>query len=180
MIFTRLALRGAYRVDLERRQDERGFFARLFCAREFAEQGLDFRPVQVNDSFSVRRGTVRGLHFQRPPMAEAKLVRCVTGAVFDVIVDLRAQSETFGHWTALTLDAAERSMIYIPPGFAHGFQTLKPNTELLYFHSEFYAPGHEGGLAHDDPALSIPWPLPVAALSARDAAFPLLADLSPL
>lgn len=180
MIFSELPLKGAYRVDLDRRVDERGFFARLYCAREFAEQGLDFRPVQVNDSFSALTGTVRGLHFQRHPWIEAKLVRCLKGAIFDVIVDLRARSETFGQWTALTLDAEERTMIYIPPGFAHGFQTLAPETELLYFHSEVHAPGHEGGLAHDDPALAIAWPLDVTALSARDAAFPQLADLSPL
>lgn len=180
MIFAELPLKGAFKVDLDRHEDDRGFFARLFCAREFADQRLDFRPVQVNDSFSARAGTLRGLHFQRPPMAEAKLVRCLRGAIFDVIVDLRAGSATQGQWTALTLDAKNRTMIYIPAGFAHGFQTLAEETELLYFHSEFHAPGHEGGLAHDDPALAIPWPLPVTALSPRDAAFPKLADLRPL
>lgn len=179
MIFTELALKGAYKVELERREDERGFFARLYCAREFSAQGLDFRPVQVNDSYSVLKGTVRGLHFQRPPMAEAKLIRCLRGAIFDVIVDLRPGSASYGHWATLTLGAEDRTMIYVPAGFAHGFQTLEPQTELIYFHSEFHAPGAEGGLAHDDPTLSIPWPLPVAALSARDAAFPQLADLSP-
>lgn len=180
MIFTRLPLSGAFRVDLDRKGDERGFFARLYCAREFEVQGLSFRPAQVNDSFSVRKGTLRGMHFQRPPMAEAKLVRCIRGAIFDVIVDLRAGSATFGQWTGLMLDQDTRAMLYIPAGFAHGFQTLADETELLYFHSEFYAPGYEGGLAHDDPTLSIPWPLPISALSERDMNFPNLADLSPL
>lgn len=180
MIFTELPLAGAFRVDLHPKGDNRGFFARIYCTREFAGQGIDFRPVQANESFSAQTGTLRGMHFQCRPMAEAKLVRCLKGAIFDVIVDLRAGSATFGQWTAVTLDQDNRAMLYIPAGFAHGFQTLAPDTELLYFHSEFHAPGHEGGLAHDDPELSIPWPLPVVALSARDAAFPKLAALRPL
>lgn len=180
MIFTELPLHGAYRVDLDRRADDRGFFARVFCTGEFAEHGLNTAWVQVNDSFNRAAGTLRGLHFQRPPMAEAKLVRCIRGAIWDVIVDLRAGSPTYGHWTALTLDDDNRAMIYIPAGFAHGFQTLRANTELLYFHSKVYSPAHEGGLAHDDAALAITWPLPVIGLSARDAAFPSLAALEPL
>lgn len=180
MIFTALPLNGAFRVDLDRKGDDRGFFARLYCVQEFQAHGLDFRPVQVNDSFSARKGTLRGMHFQRPPMVEAKLVRCLRGAIFDVIVDLRAGSTTFGQWTSVTLDQDSRAMLYIPAGFAHGFQTLAEDTELLYLNSGFHAPGHEGGLAHDDPALSIPWPLPVTALSERDAHFPTLAELRPL
>ncbi len=180
MIFTELPLGGAFRIDLDRRADDRGFFARLFCAGEFSDHGLETVWVQANDSFSRAEGTVRGLHFQHPPMAEAKLVRCFKGAIFDVIVDLRAGSPTFGQWTALTLDDDNRTMIYIPPGFAHGFQTLRPDTELLYLHSQVYSPGHEGGLAHDDPVLAIPWPRPVVGVSARDAAFPPLAALEPL
>ncbi len=180
MIFSELPLAGAFRIDLDRRTDDRGFFARLFCAGEFAEQGLNTTWVQANDSFSRVQGTLRGLHFQRPPMAECKLVRCLKGAIWDVIVDLRAGSATFGQWQSLTLDDDNRTMIYIPPGFAHGFQTLRPETELLYFHSQVYSPLHEGGLAHDDPTLAIPWPLPVEGLSARDAAFPPLAALEPL
>jgi dTDP-4-dehydrorhamnose 3,5-epimerase len=180
MIFTELPLTGAFRIDLERRQDDRGFFARMFCAREFAAARLPTAWVQMNDSFSARAGTLRGLHFQRPPMAEAKLVRCLKGAVFDVIVDLRRGSATFGRWTSLHLDEENRAMIFIPPGFAHGFQTLRPDTELLYLHSEFHSPGHEGGLAHDDPALAVPWPLPVTGLSPRDAAFPALDAIEPL
>ena len=180
MIFTELPLKGAYRINLDRRTDDRGFFARFFCAREFQEKGLAPAFVQVNTSFSCRAGTMRGLHFQRPPMAEAKLVRCLKGRIFDVIVDLRARSATFGQWTSVELDAQVRQMIYIPQGFAHGFQTLEPDTELLYFHSQFYAPEHEGGLAHDDPRLAIRWPLTVSELSARDAAFPTLDALEPI
>lgn len=180
MIFTELRLKGAFQIDLEQKHDERGFFARVYCARDFADHGIDFRPVQANDSFSALAGTLRGMHFQRAPMTEAKLLRCLSGAIFDVIVDLRLGSNTFGEWTSVTLNQDNRTMLYIPAGFAHGFQTLRPNTELLYLHSEFHAPGHEGGLAHDDPALGIPWPLPIVALSSRDSTFPKLADLRPL
>ena len=180
MIFTELPLAGAFRIDLERREDSRGFFARMFCEREFAEAGLPTAWVQANDSFSSHAGTLRGLHFQRPPMAEAKLVRCLRGAVFDVILDLRQGSATFGQWTSLLLDDDNRATIFIPPGFAHGFQTLRPDTELLYLHTQFHSPGHEGGLAYDDPALAIPWPQPVTGLSPRDAAFPRLEAVEPL
>lgn len=180
MIFTELPLAGAYRIDLDRREDARGFFARLFCAEDFAAHGLAPAFVQANDSFTRDAGTLRGLHFQRKPRAEAKLVRCLSGAIFDVIVDLRAGSPGYGSWTSLVLDAESRAMVYVPEGFAHGFQTLRPGTELLYFHSQVHSPAHEGGLAHDDPGLAIPWPLPVTGLSARDAAFPPLAALEPL
>lgn len=180
MIFTPLPLAGAFRIDLDRREDARGFFARLFCAEEFADHGLATTWVQCNTSFSRAEGTLRGLHFQRPPMAEAKMVRCLKGAIFDVMVDLRAGSATFGQWAALELSAENRSMAYIPEGFAHGFQTLSPETELLYFHSQVYSPAHEGGLRHDDPRLGIPWPRPVADLSPRDAAHPGLDTLEPI
>lgn len=180
MIFTALPLSGAFRIELDRREDDRGFFARLFCAREFEAQGLAAVFVQVNTSFSTAAGTLRGLHFQRKPMADAKLVRCLRGAIFDVIVDLRAGSATYGQWTSVELDEDNRAMIYVPQGFAHGFQTLRPDTELLYFHSQFYAPDHEGGLAYNDPQLAIPWPLPVLGLSPRDAAFPTLDALEPV
>ena len=177
MIFTPLALHGAYRIDLEKREDSRGFFARLFCAEAFAAQGLATQFAQINTSFSRVPGTLRGLHFQRPPQAEAKLVRCLSGAIFDVIVDLRLGSPSFGKWAAEHLTAENRGMIYVPPGFAHGFQTLATGTELLYFHSTAYSAAHEGGLHHADPALAIPWPRAVAELSARDAAHPSLAAL---
>lgn len=180
MIFSALPLSPAFRLDPEWRGDARGQFARIFCQREFAAHGLPERWVQANISFSHTAGTLRGMHFQRPPMAEAKLVRCQKGAVWDVIVDLRAGSATFGQWTAVELTAENGAAIYVPPGFAHGFQTLRDDTELLYLHSEFYSPEHEGGLAHDDPRLAIPWPLPVVNLSPRDAAFPTLDALEPV
>ena len=180
MIFTPLPLAGAFRIDLDRREDARGFFARLFCAKEFANYGLTTTWVQCNTSLSRTEGTLRGLHFQRPPMAEVKMVRCLKGAIFDVMVDLRASSPSFGHWTALELTAENRSMAYIPEGFAHGFQTLSPETELLYFHSQVYSPAHEGGLRHDDPRLGIQWPRPVADLSPRDAEHPGLDTLEPI
>lgn len=180
MIFTPLPLQGAFRIDLDRREDDRGFFARLFCAREFAAQGLPTVWVQANTSFSTAAGTLRGMHFQRPPMADAKLVRCLRGAILDVIVDVRAGSATFGQWTSVELDEDNRAMIYVPPGFAHGFQTLRPDTELLYMHAQFHSPEHEGGLDCNDARLAIPWPLPVTGLSPRDATFPTLDALEPL
>jgi dTDP-4-dehydrorhamnose 3,5-epimerase len=180
MIFRPLSLDGAFAVDLDRREDARGFFARVFCAQEFADHGLAVAWMQCNTSFTKAKGALRGLHFQRPPMAEAKLVKCLRGAVFDVIVDLRGQSPTYGRWTSLELSAENRTMAYVPPGFAHGFQTLVPDSELLYFHSQVYSPAYEGGLRYDDAGLSISWPLPVTDLSPRDAAHPDLKMLEPL
>lgn len=180
MRFTSLPLPGAWRVDLDKRSDSRGFFARLFCASEFAEHGLATSWTQCNTSFSRLAGTVRGLHFQRPPMAEAKLVRCLKGAIYDVLVDLRAGSPTYGHWTTLELTQDNRAMAYVPPGFAHGFQTLTDNTELLYFHSQVYSPQHEGGLLFNDPDMAIAWPLAVVDLSPRDACHSRLNQLEPI
>lgn len=161
-------------------EDHRGSFARLFCSGELAALGLG-SIVQINHSLTRAVGAVRGLHFQRPPKAEAKLVRCLAGRVLDVAVDLRAGSPTYLKWHAVELTAANRLALFLPRGFAHGFQTLTPDCELLYLHDEFYSPEHEGGLRHDDPALSIPWPLPVADLSERDASHPLLSpDFAPL
>ncbi len=156
--------------------DHRGSFARLFCAAELAPLGLPGPVVQINHSFTAAKGAVRGLHFQRPPKAEAKLVRCLKGRVLDVAVDLRAGSPTFGTWHAVELSPEEHLAFYLPQGFAHGFQTLTPDCELLYLHTEFYSPEHEGGLRFDDPALAIPWPLPVADISGRDRSHPLLAE----
>jgi dTDP-4-dehydrorhamnose 3,5-epimerase len=153
-------------------EDHRGCFARLFCAAELS--ALGFGPiVQINHSLTRAQGAVRGLHFQRPPKAEAKIVRCTRGRVWDVAVDLRASSPTHLKWHAVELSAANRLALFLPRGFAHGFQTLTPDCELLYLHDEFYSPECEGGLRHDDPALGIAWPLPVADLSARDQAHPL-------
>lgn len=180
MRFTELPLAGAYRVELEPRGDARGFFARLFCADEFAAHGLATAWVQCNTSFTAEQGTLRGLHFQRPPMAETKLLRCIRGAIFDVIVDLRAGSPTFGRWHGERLDDQNRRMICVPEGFAHGFQTLTPDVEMLYFHSAPYSAEYEGGLRWDDATVAVDWPLPVAEMSARDAAFPTLDELEPI
>lgn len=180
MIFHPLTLIGSYRIELDPMGDERGFFARLFCMEEFRFHGLVPEIVQINTSFSSEAGTVRGLHFQRAPFAESKLVRCVRGAIQDVIVDLRSGSEQFGHWEAVNLSAENRDMVYVPPGFAHGFQTLLPDTELLYIHSAAYNPNHEGGVAYNDPDIGINWSLPVVNLSPRDAALPRLHKLEPL
>lgn len=180
MKFTSLPLSGAFRVEPEPFGDNRGCFARLFCAEEFAAHGLATIWTQCNMSFTAQAGTIRGLHFQRPPCAETKLVRCVRGAVFDVIVDLRVGSPTYGKWHAERLDDLTRAMICVPAGFAHGFQTLTKNVEMLYFHSVSYSARNEGGLRWDDIALSIPWPCAVTHMSPRDQAFPSLRDLEPI
>ncbi|WP_428674229.1 dTDP-4-dehydrorhamnose 3,5-epimerase [Roseibium sp.] len=180
MKFTPLPLEGAYRIDLERKGDSRGFFARLFCREEFRAHGLTDVWSQCNVSFSAEEGTLRGMHFQRPPKADAKLVKCMQGAVFDAIVDLRNGSPTFGHWTSVTLTSEGGEMIYIPAGFAHGFQTLEPNTELLYFHSDSYSPPHEGGLHHQDADVGIAWPLDISSLSDRDKSLPPLKKVDPI
>jgi dTDP-4-dehydrorhamnose 3,5-epimerase len=171
---------GPIRIELERHEDARGFFARALCAEEFATHGLPAQWPQANLSFNTAAGTVRGLHFQRAPAAEAKLVRCIRGAIFDVIIDLRAGSPAYGQWVSAEIDAGNRSMIYVPAGFGHGFQTLEPDTELLYFHDAMFSASHQGGLNALDPALGIPWPRDVVGLSPRDAALPALSDLEPL
>lgn len=180
MKFTPLPLEGAYRLDLERKGDSRGFFARLFCEEEFAGHGLPKDWSQCNVSHSAAKGTVRGLHFQRPPRADAKLVKCMQGAVFDVIVDLRQGSQTYGRWTSVTLTAQGGEMIYIPEGFAHGFQTLTDDADLLYFHSKSYSPQHEGGLLFNDRDLGIVWPLEIGTLSDRDKSLPPLSQVEPI
>ena len=180
MIFTPLALEGAYRIDLDRRGDHRGSFARLFCQEEFRQHGLAATWSQCNVSHSVQTGTLRGMHFQRPPRADAKLVTCMAGSVFDVIVDLRQGSKTYGQWASVTLTADGGEMIYVPQGFAHGFQTLMDDTRLLYFHSDSYSPGDEGGLHHADANVGIAWPLTVTSLSDRDKRLPPLSEVEPI
>jgi dTDP-4-dehydrorhamnose 3,5-epimerase len=173
MIFSETELRGAYVVDIEPREDERGFFARAWCANEFAERGLSTRVVQVNASFNRRQGTLRGMHYQAAPHAEVKLVRCTRGAIFDVVVDLRPESPTYKRWTGVELTADNRRAFYVPEGFAHGYQTLVPDTETFYQVSEFYAPGAERGVRWNDPAFGIEWPEPENAfVSEKDAAWP--------
>jgi dTDP-4-dehydrorhamnose 3,5-epimerase len=174
VIFAETPLAGAYVVDIERLTDERGFFARSFCEGEFSARGLAAHYVQCNISFNVRSGTVRGLHFQHAPHAEARLVRCTAGALFDVIVDLRAESPTYRQHYATELTASNRRMLFVPAGFAHGFQTLADDTEVFYQMSAPYAPGHAAGVRYDDPALAIDWPLAVAEISQRDLNLPCL------
>ena len=172
MIFTPTPLAGAFVIELERREDERGFFARSFCQREFAEHGLNPHLAQCNVSFNAQRGTLRGMHYQAAPHEEAKLVRCTQGAVWDVIVDLRRDSPTFKHWHGVELSAANRRGLYIPEGLAHGFQTLSDDAELLYLMSEFYEQDTARGVRWDDPAFGIEWPLPNPRISERDRSFP--------
>ncbi len=174
MIFTETVLAGAFIIDLEPRHDERGFFARTFCQREFDAHGLKPMVAQANVSFNHWRGTLRGLHFQYPPAAETKLVRCSRGAVLDVIVDLRPESATYLQHVAVELSADNRRGLYVPERFAHGYQVLEDNSETNYLTGEFYTPALEGGLRHDDPRLGIAWPLTVTSVAQKDQAWPLL------
>jgi dTDP-4-dehydrorhamnose 3,5-epimerase len=174
MIFQETGLPGCVVVELDRREDERGFFARAFCAREFEAHGLASGMVQANLSYNQRKGTVRGMHYQVPPACEPKFVRCIAGAVWDVVVDLRPDSATYRKHFGVELSAKNRRAIYIPPLFAHGAQTLEDDSELFYLVGAFYTPGCERGLRHDDPALGIRWPLPVSLASDKDLNWPLL------
>lgn len=167
-------LAGAYIVELEKREDERGFFARGWCAEEAEQVGLNPRVVQSNISFNHRAGTIRGLHYQRPPFQEAKLVRCIDGAIHDVIVDLRRESNSFGKWFAADLTRENRLALYVPEGFAHGFQTLEDGTEVLYSVSAPYHPEAEGGIRFDDERLGIVWPLRPTVVSQKDRLLPRL------
>lgn len=176
MRFTPLPPSGAYLIDIDRREDERGFFARTFCTDEFRAQGLLTSFVQHSVSFNRRKGTLRGMHYQAAPHAETKLVRCTAGAVFDVMVDLRRSSSTFGRWHGETLTAGNHAMLYIPAGFAHGFQALEDETELYYEIAPAYVPEAARGIAYDDPVLAIDWPLADPIVSAADRTRPRLAD----
>ena len=171
MIFLETPLQGAYVIELEKLEDERGFFARSWCVREFATKGLDPHLVQCNVSFNKRKGTLRGLHYQIPPHAEVKLVRCTKGSLFDVIVDLRKDSPTFLKWVGVELTASNHRMLYIPKLFAHGFQTLEDDTEIFYQMSEFYEPAASKGLRWNDPRLGINWPDDCGAMSQKDQAY---------
>jgi dTDP-4-dehydrorhamnose 3,5-epimerase len=172
MIFSETRLAGVYLIDIERHADQRGFFARTWCRSDFAERRLVADFPQHSISFNTAAGTLRGLHFQRPPHGETKLVRCLRGALYDVVVDLRSPSPTYRQWVAFELTAESRSALYIPAGFAHGFQTLEPNTEVSYMISTAYVPDAGAGLRYDDPALDIEWPLPVSVISERDRTWP--------
>jgi dTDP-4-dehydrorhamnose 3,5-epimerase len=177
MIFTETTLLGAFILDAQRHTDDRGFFARAFCQREFAEHGLNPVIAQANVALSHACGTVRGMHFQYPPSADTKLVRCTRGALLDVIVDLRPESPTFLGHVAVELTAENGRALYVPERFAHGYQTLMDHTEATYMAGSFYTPQAEGGLRFDDPALGLSWPLPISAVSAKDRAFPLLIEI---
>jgi dTDP-4-dehydrorhamnose 3,5-epimerase len=171
MLFTETDLPGAFIIDLERREDERGFFAREFCQEEFGAHGLKPAVVQVNLAFNAKAGTLRGMHFQYPPAAETKIVRCVRGAILDIIVDLRPESPTYLKHIEVEINEDNWRALYVPERFAHGYQVLKDNTVMSYHVSEFYTPSAEGGLLHDDPALGLSWPMPISMISERDRAF---------
>jgi dTDP-4-dehydrorhamnose 3,5-epimerase len=172
MIFTETKLQGVFIIDIDRIEDERGFFARTWCQREFEAHGLCTLLAQCNISFNKHKGTLRGMHYQAAPYEEAKLVRCTMGALYDVIIDLRPQSPTFRQWLAVELTAGNRRMLFIPKGFAHGFQTLTDDTEVFYQMSQFYAPEYARGLRWDDPAFRVSWPAEKRIISERDRSFP--------
>jgi dTDP-4-dehydrorhamnose 3,5-epimerase len=172
MKFRRTGFEGLFVIELERLADSRGFFARSWCAREFADHGLETAVAQCNISYNEKRGTLRGLHFQEKPFEEDKIVRCTKGLIYDVAVDLRSNSPTFRRWFAVELSEENRQAIFIPKGFAHGFQTLVDGSEVLYQMSEFYHPEAQAGVRWNDPAFGIQWPLPEANLSPKDAALP--------
>ena len=176
MIITDTRLKDAKLIDLERRGDERGYFARTFCRDEFAAAGLPTEYVQQNMSYSASKGTLRGLHWQREPYGEDKLIRCTRGAIFDVIIDLRPESESFMKWQGFEIDAQNMKQVLVPKGFAHGFQTLSADVEVSYLVSRAYTPGAEGGMRWDDPILSIDWPLTPTEVSDKDRNWPDVID----
>lgn len=176
MIFTETQLRGAYILDLERREDSRGFFARTFCQNELKAHGLKPVIAQSNVAFNKKKGTIRGMHFQYPPAAESKLVRCTRGAILDIIVDLRPESPTYMQHVTVELSEDNYRALYVPERFAHGYQALRDGTETSYQVGEFYTPAAEGGLRYDDPRLNLTWPLPLTEISDKDTAFRPLAE----
>jgi dTDP-4-dehydrorhamnose 3,5-epimerase len=177
MKFHPTTLKGAYTIEPERRGDDRGFFARVFCQDEFAQAGLTPQIVQANNSLSAKKGTLRGLHYQLAPKAEIKIVRCIRGALWDAIIDLRPDSPTFAKWFGAELNAENRLMMYVPRGFAHAILTLTDDAEALYLVNEFYAPEQERGVRWNDPKFKIDWPIEPTEISAKDAQWP---DFDPL
>lgn len=174
MKFTETKLKGAYIIELVKESDERGFFAREFCKKEYEDIGLANNIVQINDSFNKHKGTLRGMHYQSVPKTEDKIVRCITGSIYDVIIDIRKYSKTFREWFGVELSADNRKMMFVPKGFAHGFLTLEENTEVLYYHTEFYSPELEGGIRYNDPKIGIKWPQPIKEISKRDEGYELI------
>lgn len=171
MIFTETKLKGAYIIEPERLSDERGFFARTWCQKEFQMHGLNTNVVQCNISYNIKKGTLRGMHYQAAPHEEAKVVRCTRGAIYDVIIDLRPGSQTVKHWIGMELTEHDRRMLYIPEGFAHGFLTLRDDTEVFYQMSEFYEASHARGVRWNDPAFGIQWPAAVSIISEKDSLY---------
>jgi dTDP-4-dehydrorhamnose 3,5-epimerase len=174
MKFSPTRLNGVYVIDLQPVADSRGWFARTYCKNEFAEIGHNKEWVQINHSFTSRKGAIRGMHYQIPPYGEIKMVRCIAGAINDIVIDLRDGSKTFLNWISVELSAENKKMIYIPEGFAHGFQTVTDNCELIYHHSAFYTLGSERGIRYNDPLINIQWPLPLTEISERDQSHVLL------
>lgn len=172
MKFNAATVEGGFTIDLDKREDDRGFFARYFCEDEFAAAGLEARYVQINDSYNHKKGTLRGLHYQLPPSGEVKVVRCIRGALFDVMVDMRPKSPTFKQWFGAKLTAENRRMMYVPRGFAHGFITLEDDTEALYLASASYDPIAERGLRFNDPSIGIEWPVDPVEMSEKDLSWP--------
>jgi len=179
MIFTETRLKGAFVIDIERRDDPRGFFARAFCQREFEAHGLKASIAQANIAFNRQKGTLRGMHFQFPPAAETKLVRCTRGAILDIVVDLRPESLTFLQHIAVELSEDNYRALYVPERFAHGYQVIRDKTETTYQAGEFYTPECEGGLLYDDPRLALQWPLPITAMSEKDQGWKPLNEQEP-
>lgn len=177
MIFTETELKGAFIIDIEQRNDRRGFFTRTFCMKEFKSLGLKPTNTQCSLAFNYKKGTIRGMHYQTPPVTEAKLVRCTQGAIYDVVIDLRPESPTYLSHIGVELTAENRRSLYVPEMFAHGYQTITDNAEVVYQMSEFYTPGYEGGLRYDDPAFAIEWLLPVSEISEKDASLPLFSSV---
>jgi dTDP-4-dehydrorhamnose 3,5-epimerase len=173
MRFTEIALKGAWVIDPKLHEDDRGRFMRAWCAREFAEHGIDFLPAQANMGYSARKGTVRGMHFQEAPALEAKVVRCTKGAIFDVVIDLRQESPSYGEWYGAELSAENGRMLYVPEHCAHGYQTLEECTEIYYMTSGFYTPSTVRGVRFDDPVYGIQWPLVATVVSEQDRNWPL-------
>jgi dTDP-4-dehydrorhamnose 3,5-epimerase len=176
MKFSESDLDGVYTIELEPIGDSRGSFSRFWCRRELEAQGLFFEIAQINSSYNATAGTVRGFHYQREPHAEAKIVACTTGKVFDVAVDARPDSPTYLNWFAAELSAKNNRLLYVPAGFAHGYQALEDDTAMLYLISEFYAPDSEGGFRYDDPAIGVNWPHEVTSVSNKDLRWPLVGD----
>ena len=179
MIFTETKLKGAYIIDIDRKEDARGFFARAFCQKEFEAHELKPIIAQTNVAFNHKKGTLRGMHFQYPPAAETKLVRCTRGAILDIIVDLRPESATYLQSISVELNEDNHRALYVPERFAHGYQALQDNTETSYQVGEFYTPGAEGGLLYNDPRLGLAWPLPVTVISEKDQRFRRLDEIEP-